>query len=65
MDYAIGEKSELSSTCQRLKDLKDSGKTQRRSADLTESSYFSMKKIQDNSLRDLNRHMQIEFVPTL
>lgn len=64
MDYATGEESEFSNTFQRVKDLKDTGKTQRKNAVYKEYLFYSTMKIQGYLLRDSSKRTKIGFMQT-
>jgi len=57
-----GGRSECLSTYQRPKDMKDSGRTQRRSAVYIEYKYYLRRKILAYSLKDSNKPITIEYV---
>lgn len=62
--YATGERSESRNIFLRLRDTKDSGKTQRRSAAYLGYTLFSMRKIPESSQKGSRRHIRLESMLT-
>jgi hypothetical protein len=52
MDFASGENSRFKDISLLLKDMRDTGRIQKRNVDFTESLFFLMMKTQESLLRD-------------